>query len=147
MAAIRQQRRFARPERPVRGKSDAFSRDPEQRPRANKPDETPEYLFQHAVMLAAANAQLDDKLDASRPHELLAPLDYEDECRIKTDAVRAFWTVRGLPSVLVPRIIPSPVPRGYRATSSAMPCKPCRTASSPCTFTMSWSSKPAPAST
>jgi len=121
MAANRQQRRFARParpERPEHGKSDAFSRDAEQRPRANnKPDEAPEYLFQHAVMLAAANAQLDDKLDVSRPHELLAPLEYEDECRIKTDAVRAFWTVRGLPSALVPRIVPSPVPRGYRATS------------------------------
>ena len=130
MADKRQQRRFARPERPVRGKADAFSRDPEQRPRSNnKPDEVPEYLFQHAVMLAAANAQLDDKLDASRPHELLAPLDYEDECRIKTDAVRAFWTVRGLPSALVPRIIPSPVPRGYRATSTrrVRPRSPCRT--------------------
>ncbi|MBR6240075.1 MAG: hypothetical protein IKQ82_01310, partial [Lentisphaeria bacterium] len=115
MAASRQQRRFAHPER---SKFDASPRDPEQRPRANhKPDEAPEYLFQHAVLLAAANAQLDDKLDAARPHELLAPLDYEDECRIKTDAVRAFWTVRGLPSGLVPRIIPSPVPRGYRATS------------------------------
>ena len=58
MAAIRQQRRFARPERQVRGKTDAFSRDTEQRPRSkSKPDEAPEYLFQHAVMLAAAGCQ------------------------------------------------------------------------------------------
>ena len=117
MAAIRQQRRFARPERADRRRFDASPRDTEQRSRGNKPDEAPEYLFQHAVLLAAANAQLDDKLDTARPHELLAPIDYEDECRIKTDAVRAFWTVRGLPSGLVPRIVPSPVPRGYRATS------------------------------
>ena len=60
---------------------------------------------------------LEDKLDAEHPHELLVPLDYADECRVKTDAVRSFWQVHGLPAQLVQAIIPSPVPRGYRATS------------------------------
>jgi len=82
-----------------------------------QPDGAAEFLFQHAVALAVSNARLEDKLDAERPHELLVPLDYADECRVKTDAVRAFWQVHGLPAQLVPAIVPSPVPRGYRATS------------------------------
>jgi len=80
-------------------------------------DGTDEFLFLHAVALAVSNAQLEDKLDQDHPHEILAPLDYADECRVKTDAVRSFWQVHGLPSQLVPQIIPSPLPRGYRATS------------------------------
>ena len=76
-----------------------------------------EFLFQHAVALAVSNARLEDKLDGEHPHEILAPLDYADECRVKTDAVRSFWQVHGLPAHLVPQIIPSPLPRGYRATS------------------------------
>ncbi len=80
-------------------------------------DSASEFLFQHAVALAVSNAQLEDKLDAEHPHELLVPLDYADECRVKTDAVRSFWQVHGLPAQLVQAIIPSPVPRGYRATS------------------------------
>lgn len=82
-----------------------------------QPDGSAEFLFQHAVALAVSNAQLEDKLDAEHPHELLVPLDYADECRVKTDAVRSFWQVHGLPSQLVREIVPSPVPRGYRATS------------------------------
>ena len=82
-----------------------------------EPDGASEFLFQHAVALAVSNAQLEDKLDAEHPHELLVPLDYADECRVKTDAVRSFWQVHGLPAQLVREIIPSPVPRGYRATS------------------------------
>ena len=80
-------------------------------------DGTAEFHFQHAVALAVSNAQLEDKLDAEHPHEILVPLDYADERRIKTDAVRSFWQVHGLPAHLVPAIIPSPLPRGYRATS------------------------------
>lgn len=76
-----------------------------------------EFLFQHAVVLAVSNAQLEDKLDQEHPHEILAPLDYTDECRVKTDAVRSFWQVHGLPAQLIRQIIPSPLPRGYRATS------------------------------
>jgi len=76
-----------------------------------------EFLFQHAVALAVSNAQLEDKLDAEHPHEILAVLDYADECRVKTAAVRSFWQVHGLPAQLVPQIVPSPLPRGYRATS------------------------------
>ena len=83
----------------------------------NQPDGAEEFLFQHAVALAVSNARLEDKLDADHPHELLVPLDYADECRVKTDAVRSFWQVHGLPAQLVPAIVPSPVPRGYRATS------------------------------
>ena len=52
-----------------------------------------------------------------RKNEILARLDYADECRVKTDAVRSFWQVHGLPAQLVRPIIPSPLPRGYRATS------------------------------
>ena len=80
-------------------------------------DGADEFLFQHAVALAVSNAQLEDKLDAEHPHEILARLDYTDECRVKTAAVRSFWQVHGLPAQLVPQIIPSPLPRGYRATS------------------------------
>ena len=80
-------------------------------------DGAEEFLFQHAVALAVSNARLEDKLDADHPHELLVPLDYADECRVKTDAVRSFWQVHGLPAQLVPAVVPSPVPRGYRATS------------------------------
>ena len=80
-------------------------------------DGAAEFLFQHAVALAVSNAQLENKLDTERPHEILVPLDYADECRVKTDAVRSFWQVHGLPAQLVPAIVPSPVPRGYRATS------------------------------
>ncbi len=80
-------------------------------------DGASEFLFQHAVALAVSNARLEDKLDAGHPHELLVPLDYADECRVKTDAVRSFWQVHGLPAQLVREIVPSPVPRGYRATS------------------------------
>ena len=80
-------------------------------------DGTPEFLFQHAVALAVSNAQLEDRLDAEHPHEILAPLDYADECRVKTDAVRSFWNVHGLPAQLIRQIVPSPLPRGYRATS------------------------------
>lgn len=76
-----------------------------------------EFLFQHAVALAVSNARLEDKLDGDHPHEILAPLDYADECRVKTDAVRSFWQVHGLPAHLVPQIVPSPLPRNYRATS------------------------------
>ena len=76
-----------------------------------------EFLFQHAVALAVSNAQLEDRLDAEHPHEILARLDYADECRVKTAAVRSFWQVHGLPSQMVQRIVPSPLPRGYRATS------------------------------
>ena len=76
-----------------------------------------EFLFQHAVALAVSNAQLEDKLDTDHLHEILVPLDYADECRVKTDAVRSFWQVHGLPAQLVRDIVPSPVPRGYRATS------------------------------
>ena len=82
-----------------------------------QPDGASDFLFQHAVALAVSNAQLEDKLDADHPHEILVPLDYADECRVKTDAVRSFWQVHGLPAQLVQAIIPSPVPRGYRATS------------------------------
>ena len=82
-----------------------------------QPDSSPEFLFQHAVMLAVSNAQLEGRLDAEHPHEVLAPLDYADECRVKTDAVRSFWQIHGLPAQLVRPIIPSPLPRGYRATS------------------------------
>ena len=83
----------------------------------DQPDGAAEFLFQHAVALAVSNAQLEDKLDTEHPHELLVPLDYADECRVKTDAVRSFWKVHGLPAQLVQAIVPSPVPRGYRATS------------------------------
>ena len=76
-----------------------------------------EFLFQHAVALAVSNARLEGMLDTEHPHELLVPLDYTDECRVKTDAVRSFWQVHGLPAQLVTAIVPSPVPRGYRATS------------------------------
>ena len=87
-------------------------------PGAKEPsDGAPEFLFQHAVALAVSNAQLEDKLDTAHPHEILVPLDYADECRVKTDAVRSFWQVHGLPAQMVPAIVPSPVPRGYRATS------------------------------
>lgn len=84
---------------------------------AKEPDGASEFLFQHAVALAVSNAQLEDKLDAERPHEILATLDYADECRVKTDAVRSFWQVHGLPAHLISSIVPSPLPRGYRATS------------------------------
>ena len=80
-------------------------------------DGASEFLFQHAIALAVSNARLEDKLDAAHPHEILVPLDYADECSVKTDAVRSFWQVHGLPAHLVHAIIPSPVPRGYRATS------------------------------
>lgn len=80
-------------------------------------DGASEFLFHHAVALAVSNAQLEGKLDADHPHEILVPLDYADECRVKTDAVRSFWQVHGLPAQLVREIVPSPVPRGYRATS------------------------------
>jgi len=80
-------------------------------------DSVDEFLFLHAVALAVSNAQLDGKLDTERPHEILARLDYADECRVKTDAVRSFWQVHGLPAQLIRQIIPSPLPRGYRATS------------------------------
>ncbi len=83
----------------------------------DRSDGAAEFLFQHAVALAVSNARLEDKLDAEHPHELLVPLDYADECRVKTDAVRSFWQVHGLPAQLVQAIVPSPVPRGYRATS------------------------------
>ena len=76
-----------------------------------------DFLFQHAITLAVSNAQLEDRLDAEHPHEILVPLDYADECRVKTDAARSFWQVHGLPAHLIPAIIPSPVPRGYRSTS------------------------------
>lgn len=82
-----------------------------------QPDGAAEFLFQHAVALAVSNARLEGKLDSEHPHELLIPLDYVDECRVKTDAVRSFWQVHGLPAQLVQAIVPSPVPRGYRATS------------------------------
>ena len=85
--------------------------------KTEQPDGAAEFLFQHAVALAVSNASLEDKLDADHPHEILVPLDYADECRVKTDAVRSFWQVHGLPAHMVPAIIPSPVPRGYRATS------------------------------
>jgi tRNA/tmRNA/rRNA uracil-C5-methylase (TrmA/RlmC/RlmD family) len=82
-----------------------------------QPGGASEFLFQHAVALAVSNAQLEGKLDTDHPHEILVPLDYADECRVKTDAVRSFWQVHGLPAQLVRPIIPSPLPRGYRATS------------------------------
>ena len=94
---------------------------PARRTSAQDAQETPgnadEFLFLHAVALAISNAQLDGKLDSEHPHEILARLDYADECRVKTDAVRSFWQVHGLPAQLIPAIIPSPLPRGYRATS------------------------------
>ncbi len=82
-----------------------------------QPGGAAEFLFQHAVALAVSNAQMEDKLNTDHPHEILVPLDYADECRVKTDAVRSFWQVHGLPAQLVRDIVPSPVPRGYRATS------------------------------
>ena len=116
---------FSRPRRPARGASKSAPDDkrsfPARRETAPKTQEASggaaEFLFQHAVSLAVSNAQLEDKLDAEHPHEILAPLDYADECRVKADAVRSFWQVHGLPAQLVRQIIPSPLPRGYRATS------------------------------
>ena len=123
-------RRPARSPRPARAvrRDDAFQSPsgekplfPSRKASASRPDETSggaaEFLFQHAIALAVSNAQLESKLDAEHPHEILAPLDYDDECRVKTDAVRSFWQVHGLPAQLVRKIIPSPLPRGYRATS------------------------------
>ena len=128
---------FSRPRRPARAaktgragasKNKAFTAPDEKAPVSARKtasavsdrtenDGAAEFLFQHAVALAVSNAQLEDRLDAEHPHELLVPLDYADECRVKTDAVRSFWQVHGLPAHLVPAIVPSPVPRGYRATS------------------------------
>jgi len=130
MAFSRQRRpaRGARPARPVRRDDtsrpdlelapDAAGRRPSA-PKTQKQSDNgaSEFLFQHAVALAVSNAQLENKLDAEHPHEILATLDYADECRVKTDAVRSFWQVHGLPAQLVRPIIPSPLPRGYRATS------------------------------
>ena len=97
---------------PARGtRASASTNTPEQA------DGASDFLFQHAVALAVSNARLEDKLDTEHPHEILVPLDYADECRVKTDAVRSFWQVHGLPAQMVHAIIPSPVPRGYRATS------------------------------
>jgi tRNA/tmRNA/rRNA uracil-C5-methylase (TrmA/RlmC/RlmD family) len=102
---------FSDDKAPATVRKDAGSKAKEQ------PDGAAEFLFQHAVALAVSNAQLENKLDTDHPHEILVPLDYADECRVKTDAVRSFWQVHGLPAHLVPAIVPSPVPRGYRATS------------------------------
>ena len=109
--AFRPSKSFSAPDEkvPARGTKNATT--------SKDPDDAPEFLFQHAVALAVSNARLEDKLDAEHPHELLVPLDYADECRVKTDAVRSFWQVHGLPAQLVREIVPSPVPRGYRATS------------------------------
>ena len=111
--AFRQQKTFYAPDEntpaPARGAKPAAA--------AKESDGASEFLFQHAVALAVSNAQLEDKLDNEHTHEILVPLDYADECRIKADAVRAFWQVHGLPAQLVREIVPSPVPRGYRATS------------------------------
>ena len=110
--AFRQTKSFSAPDEkvPVPARTAASNK-------KEQPDGTSEFLFQHAVALAVSNAQLEDKLDAEHPHEILVPLDYADECRVKTDAVRSFWQVHGLPAQLVREIVPSPVPRGYRATS------------------------------
>ena len=109
--AFRPSKSFSAPDEkaPARGTKNATA--------SKESDGAPEFLFQHAVALAVSNAQLENKLDAEHPHELLVPLDYADECRVKTDAVRSFWQVHGLPAQLVREIVPSPVPRGYRATS------------------------------
>lgn len=109
--AFRQSKSFSAPDEkaPARGTKNTTT--------TKEPDGASEFLFQHAVALAVSNAQLENKLDAGHPHELLVPLDYADECRVKTDAVRSFWQVHGLPAQLVREIVPSPVPRGYRATS------------------------------
>jgi tRNA/tmRNA/rRNA uracil-C5-methylase (TrmA/RlmC/RlmD family) len=114
--AFRQSESFSAPDKnlPASVRGAASSANPKSK---EQPDGAAEFLFQHAVALAVSNAQLEDKLDAEHPHELLVPLDYADECRVKTDAVRSFWQVHGLPAQLVPAIVPSPVPRGYRATS------------------------------
>ena len=109
MAFSRQRRpaRGARPARPVRRDdtsrpaleldTDAAGRR-SSAPKTQKQSDNgaAEFLFQHAVALAVSNAQLEGKLDAEHPHEILAPLDYADECRVKTDAVRSFWQVHGL---------------------------------------------------
>lgn len=130
---------FSRPRRPAARKpqsgrehgvfrrSEAFAAPDDKAPAAprknpapgakDQPDGAADFLFQHAVALAVSNARLEDKLDTDHPHEILVPLDYADECRVKTDAVRSFWQVHGLPAQLVRAIIPSPLPRGYRATS------------------------------
>ena len=129
--AFSKPRRTARGDRPTRSfrLDEAFNKSlsgdkpssPARKPSSRKSDEQPdgsaEFLFQHAVALAVSNAQLEGKLDSDHPHEILATLDYADECRVKTDAVRSFWQVHGLPAQLVLQIIPSPLPRGYRATS------------------------------
>jgi tRNA/tmRNA/rRNA uracil-C5-methylase (TrmA/RlmC/RlmD family) len=109
--AFRQSRFFSAPDEkaPLAARKESNAKE--------QPGDASEFLFQHAIALAVSNAQLEDKLDAEHPHEILVPLDYADECRVKTDAVRSFWQVHGLPSQLVREIVPSPVPRGYRATS------------------------------
>ena len=108
---FRQPKNFSAPDEkaPASARKEAITKE--------QSDGAAEFLFQHAVALAVSNAQLEGKLDANHPHEILVPLDYADECRVKTDAVRAFWQVHGLPAQLVRAIVPSPVPRGYRATS------------------------------
>ena len=119
---------FSRPHRsPARGGASKSSPDDKKtfsaghgasaRKQPEQSEGAEEFLFQHAVSLAVSNAQLEDKLNVGHPHEILASLDYGDECRVKTDAVRSFWQVHGLPAQLIRQIIPSPVPRGYRATS------------------------------
>ena len=114
-ATFRQSRSFTVPDEifpppPVRKETSASNK-------KEQPDGAADFLFHHAVSLAVSNAQLENKLDSEHPHEILVPLDYADECRVKTDAVRSFWQVHGLPAQLVSKIIPSPIPRGYRATS------------------------------
>ena len=111
--AFRQQKTFYAPDE----NTPAHARGAKPAAAAKESDGASEFLFQHAVALAVSNAQLEDKLDNEHTHEILVPLDYADECRVKTDAVRAFWQVHGLPAQLVREIVPSPVPRGYRATS------------------------------
>ena len=82
--AFRQSKAFSAPDEkaPARGAKNASAQ--------KEPDGAAEFLFQHAVALAVSNAQLEDRLDAEHPHEILVPLDYADECRVKTDAVRSF---------------------------------------------------------
>jgi len=76
-----------------------------------------QYTFSDAVGLAALNAGVREQLDTADPHCPLTAISYEDELKLKLDAVKAFWKVGHLPEALVREIIPSPMGRPCRMTS------------------------------
>lgn len=70
--------------------------------------------FAEYVREAAAKRAL--ALPAAGHPEPLADLAYADECAVKANALRTFWSRRGLPGAPL-AIVPAPRPRGYRTTT------------------------------